>query len=100
MSVLVNALRHVRQRGYEVHVVLTYEDRRAVEALGAHGFNIGINVGKVAGAAVDEHVHTHIVPRWEGDTNFMPVVAETKVLPEALASVYGKLRGKLAQGRY
>jgi ATP adenylyltransferase len=58
------------------------------------GFNIGINLGKVAGAGIDDHFHTHIVPRWQGDTNFMPVQADIKVLPEALAETYQKLKGK------
>jgi len=56
------------------------------------GFNVGMNIGRVAGAGVAEHVHAHVVPRWEGDANFMPVVASTKVLPEALRTTYDKLR--------
>lgn len=55
------------------------------------GFNMGINQGKVAGAGFADHVHYHIVPRWNGDTNFMPVVADIKVIPEHLDSVYNKL---------
>ncbi len=58
------------------------------------GFNIGINLGRVAGAGIDDHVHTHIVPRWQGDTNFMPVTAGSKVINEALAETYQKLKGK------
>jgi ATP adenylyltransferase len=56
------------------------------------GFNIGMNLGKVAGAGVDDHLHTHMVPRWQGDTNFMPVISTTKVLSEALAASYKKLK--------
>ncbi len=58
------------------------------------GFNIGINAGKVAGAGIDDHFHTHVVPRWQGDTYFMGVLVDTRVLPEALAGTYQKLRGK------
>ena len=64
------------------------------EAFSPQGFNIGINMGKVAGAGLEGHVHTHIVPRWQGDTNCMPVVSETKVVPEAVAETYQKLEGK------
>ena len=59
------------------------------------GFNIGVNLGKVAGAGIVEHLHIHVVPRWNGDTNFMPVIANTTVLPEAMRDVAAKLRTAL-----
>src|ERR1035437_9687086 len=62
------------------------------------GFNIGINLGKVAGAGVVGHLHIHVVPRWQGDTNFMPVLANTVVVPEALRELAVKLRAALASG--
>jgi ATP adenylyltransferase len=61
---------------------------------GAHGFNIGMNQGEVAGAGIAGHLHQHIVPRWRNDANFFPIIAETKALPKLL----GEVREELAKG--
>ncbi len=65
------------------------------EVMTPTGFNIGLNLGKAAGAGIAEHIHTHLVPRWQGDTNFMPVLSDTKVVSEALAVTYKRLKAKL-----
>ena len=70
--------------------------RRAVsllkEAFHPDGFNVGVNMGRVAGAGIADHIHIHVVPRWSGDTNFMAVVGDVRVIPESLAAVYEALK--------
>jgi ATP adenylyltransferase len=68
---------------------------RLEEAYDPHGYNVGFNQGRVAGAGVEHHIHLHVVPRWGGDTNFMPVIADTKVMPQTLQQSYEALKGSL-----
>lgn len=76
-------------------VVLRPSLRALRRALNADGFNVGINVGAIAGAGVADHLHQHVVPRWQGDANFMPILASTMVLPELIPVTYAKLRAEL-----
>jgi ATP adenylyltransferase len=71
--------------------LVTIVERR----LNAEGFNVGLNLGRVAGAGLPGHVHWHVVPRWNGDTNFMPVLAGVKVIPQSLDALWELLRGEL-----
>jgi ATP adenylyltransferase len=75
----------------ELWNLITHAQKLLRTAMKAQGFNIGLNLGECAGAGVPDHLHWHIVPRWSGDTNFMPVLGETRLLSEGLRNLYDKL---------
>jgi ATP adenylyltransferase len=76
----------------ELWALLDRSVRALTAAMAPHGFNAGLNLGRVAGAGVEDHLHLHVVPRWNGDTNFMPVLADVKVMPEHITRTAEKLR--------
>ena len=80
-----------REEAAEVHALASAGLGALAETMSPQGFNLGWNLGRIAGAGVVDHVHMHVVPRWAGDTNFMPVLADVKVLPEALESTRRKI---------
>ena len=89
----VGDLRRLQADASAELMALTQRSLAAIERVyGAEGFNVGMNLGDVAGAGFAGHVHMHVVPRWKGDTNFMPVVGDTRVMPEALPDSWSKLR--------
>ncbi len=81
----------------ELMALLAKSNRVLKSAVNPDGFNIGMNLGKVAGAGIDDHLHFHIVPRWNGDTNFMPVLGHTKVLAQALFETWDSLQPLFSQ---
>jgi ATP adenylyltransferase len=99
--VLVAPARHLGEFGAlsEAEALAVHElGARSIEALraeyGPHGFNLGWNIGRVAGAGIEDHVHLHVVPSWNGDTSFMPVLGDVKVLPEHLLESARRLRAR------
>ncbi len=78
------------------HLEILHAIQRSLKALGStvspHGFNIGVNLGRASGAGIADHVHYHVVPRWTGDTNFMPVFADVKVISEDMKQTWRRLR--------
>jgi ATP adenylyltransferase len=80
----------------EVDALVARSIRALEQEMKPHGYNLGMNLGRVAGAGIPDHVHWHLVPRWNGDTNFMPVVGQTRVLPELLEETYARLRPRFA----
>lgn len=75
----------------EIFSLLDTAIRALKETMNPGGFNVGMNLGKAAGAGIEEHIHVHVIPRWEGDTNFMSVVGEVRVIPEDVAITAAKL---------
>lgn len=101
---LVLPIRHVgeleeltAEEHADVAALLTRGIRALRAASDPQGFNVGLNLGRIAGAGIPGHLHWHVVPRWSGDTNFMPVVGQTRVLPELLAESYDKLRPRFEE---
>jgi ATP adenylyltransferase len=99
--VMVAPLRHVGDlaglsddEALEIHRLASTAVGALAQAYRPQGYNLGWNLGRIAGAGIVDHVHQHVVPRWAGDTNFMPVLADVKVLPEALLDTAAKLRSQ------
>ena len=83
------------EEGAGLHALVLASIRALREEMEPHGFNVGMNLGRVAGAGIPDHLHWHVVPRWQGDSNFMPVIGQTKVLPELLDETYERLAARL-----
>ncbi|MFN4227334.1 MAG: HIT family protein [Candidatus Ratteibacteria bacterium] len=92
--IMVAPLRHIKdieelkeQEINEISKLILISVKILKKILKPEGFNIGLNLGKVSGAGIEDHLHIHIVPRWQGDTNFMPVISNTKVIPQSLNEI-------------
>ena len=86
------------EEALEIHGLATASIAALRAEYSPDGHNLGWNLGRVAGAGIVDHIHQHVVPRWKGDTNFMPVLADVKVIPEALAKTAERLRRRFASG--
>ena len=87
------ALEELTEEERNEHFLLVSKSTSVLKkVMNPQGFNVGLNIGRAAGAGVDKHLHTHIVPRWNGDTNFMPVLSGTEVVNEAIEATYKKLK--------
>ncbi len=75
----------------DIYELIKKTKKMTDKVLRPDGYNMGINLGRAAGAGIDDHIHIHVVPRWQGDTNLMPVVANTKVISQSLNNLYDKL---------
>ena len=80
----------------EIGVLIQRAEAALSEAYQPHGFNVGLNMGRVAGAGIPDHLHVHVVPRWNGDANFISVIGQTRVLPEALGTTFDRLKAALS----
>jgi ATP adenylyltransferase len=86
-----------REGQTEMMLLTSYFTQLLRKLMQPDGFNVGLNLGKAAGAGIESHLHMHIVPRWSGDSNFMTVVGETRVLPEELSDTYDRIMQQLKQ---
>ena len=95
---MVSPYRHVKnleqlkkEEVLDLYNVIKKTKRLTDKVLKPKGYNLGVNLGRVSGAGIDDHIHIHVVPRWQGDTNFMPVIHNTKVISQSLTDLYSKL---------
>lgn len=86
-----------REESSELMEVAKLMIRALRETMSPDGFNLGFNIGRIAGAGIEDHIHMHIVPRWAGDTNFMPIISNVKVIPESIRETYTKIRERLEE---
>ncbi|MCD6370002.1 MAG: HIT family hydrolase, partial [Thermoplasmata archaeon] len=77
---------------HNIHTLASLAIKAIKKSMKPQGFNLGINIGRAGGAGIEGHIHLHIVPRWNGDTNFMPVISDTKVIVQEIKESYRELR--------